>query len=205
MNSDYSKKVLINPDELKYDFNSSSEKIKKKIFSEINNQETAIIEFGENSQLNTNEKINNSEIFVLEGIYINEFGAHPEGSYLKISNENELYVKSIKGCKIFRKINYFSNDENIIINSNTSSWQQGHGNLQVLPLDSQSALVKWPENEKFIPHSHWGGEEVLVLKGRFMDEHGVYKKETWIRSPHRSFHTPFVEEETLIYVKTGHL
>ncbi|EOG7622766.1 cupin, partial [Vibrio parahaemolyticus] len=27
----------------------------------------------------------------------------------------------------------------------------------------------------------------------------------WLRSPHMSEHFPFVEEETVIWVKTGHL
>jgi hypothetical protein len=44
-----------------------------------------------------------------------------------------------------------------------------------------------------------------VLSGTFRDEHGTYPKGTWIQSPHLSAHHPFVEEETVIFVKTGHL
>lgn len=204
MNSDYSKRVVLNEEELEYISNSDNT-ILKKLLSQKENQETAILEMAKNSQLNSDEKFNNVEILVLEGIYINELGAHPKGTYLKLSNENELHVKTISGCKIFRKVNYFENSEKLIIDTTSTLWQQGHGNLKVMPLDSQSALVLWPKNEKFIPHSHWGGEEIFVLYGRFMDEHGVYPQNSWIRSPHRSFHTPFVEEETLIYVKTGHI
>lgn len=204
MNSDYSKRVLIKEKELEYTSNSKNSFLQK-LLSQKDNQETAIVKMRENSQLNTIPKLNNVEILVLDGIYINELGAHPRGTYLKLSNENELHVKTTTGCTIFRKINYFENEENIVINSTSTPWQQGYGNLKVMPLDFQSALVLWPKNEKFIPHSHWGGEEIFVLYGRFMDEYGVYPQNTWIRSPHRSFHTPFVEEETLIYVKTGHL
>jgi anti-sigma factor ChrR (cupin superfamily) len=74
-----------------------------------------------------------------------------------------------------------------------------------MPLYEQTALVKWPKNEKFISHKHWGGEEILVLKGIFIDEHGEYPQGYWIRSPHLSEHFPYVEEETIILVKTGHL
>lgn len=204
MNNDYSKRVVLNEKELEYISNSNNT-ILKKLLSQKENQETAILEMPKNSQLNSNEKFNNVEILVLDGIYINEFGAHPKGTYLKLSNENELHVKTTSGCKIFRKINYFENSEKLIINTTSTPWQQGHGNLKVMPLDSQSALVLWPKNEKFIPHSHWGGEEIFVVYGKFMDEYGVYPQNSWIRSPHRSFHTPFVEEETLIYVKTGHI
>ena len=78
-----------------------------------------------------------------------------------------------------------------------------------MPLHSHDvenvALVKWPAGEKFVPHSHFGGEEIMVLEGEFKDEHGSYPKGTWIRSPHLSRHHPWVEKETIILVKTGHL
>jgi anti-sigma factor ChrR (cupin superfamily) len=68
------------------------------------------------------------------------------------------------------------------------------------------ALVKWAPNTRFSRHSHWGGEEILVLDGVFEDEHGRYPKGCWLRSPHLSQHMPFTGPAgALIYVKTGHL
>ena len=67
------------------------------------------------------------------------------------------------------------------------------------------ALVKWPANEVFPKHQHIGGEEVLVLSGIFKDELGEYPVGTWTRSPHLSEHTPYTDQETIIWVKTGHL
>jgi len=78
-----------------------------------------------------------------------------------------------------------------------------------MPLHSHktesTALVLWPANEQFKPHLHAGGEEILVLSGTFIDEFGRYPQGCWIRSPHMSRHNPFVEEQTLILVKTGHI
>lgn len=99
--------------------------------------------------------------------------------------------------------------ESVLVQGLFADWLPGQGGLKVLPLHSNgpesTALVLWPANERFMPHKHWGGEEILVLRGTFMDEHGRYPKGTWMQSPHLSSHHPFVEEETLIYVKTGHL
>ena len=67
------------------------------------------------------------------------------------------------------------------------------------------ALVKWPAGEQFVAHKHYGGEEILVLSGEFIDEFGRYPEATWIRSPHLSEHCPYVEQETVILVKVGHL
>ena len=93
----------------------------------------------------------------------------------------------------------------VVIDTNESRWHPGYGNLEVIPLSDKAALVKWPKGERFVNHSHCGGEEIFVLKGEFIDEHGRNPKGPWLRSPHLSTHFPFVEEETIIFVKTGHL
>lgn len=125
---------------------------------------------------------------------------------MKFPKEDESKISSIGGCEIFKKINYPQNTiETSIVDTSDTYWSQGQGNLMVMPLSDQTALVKWPENEVFVPHTHWGGEEILVLKGTFMDEHGEYNIGTWLRNPHLSRHYPYVKEETIILVKTGHL
>jgi quercetin dioxygenase-like cupin family protein len=92
-----------------------------------------------------------------------------------------------------------------------ATWLAGHGNLTVRPLHTlageteSTALVHWPRGERFVPHRHFGGEEIFVLSGTFRDEHGNYPARTWMLSGHLSVHYPFVEEPTLIFVKTGHL
>lgn len=63
----------------------------------------------------------------------------------------------------------------------------------------------WPKGEKFHRHVHPGGEKIYVISGEFIDEHGRYPAGTWIRSSHMSMLTPYVEEETLLWVKVGHL
>ena len=204
MNDNYETRALINTNDLEWE-NTQNKGIYKKLLSKKENEETSILKIEENSKLNNDSKINSVEIFVLEGIYKNEFGEFKSGTYLNLPNENEAFVSSNTGCVIFRKENCDKGVENIIIDTNSTPWLSGQGNLEVMPLYTQTALVKWPQNERFIPHKHWGGEEIFVLKGRFMDEHGIYPKGSWIRSPHLSTHFPFVEEETIIFVKTGHL
>ncbi len=204
MNDNYETRALINTNDLEWE-NTQNKGIYKKLLSKKENEKTSILKIEENSKLNNDSKINSVEIFVLEGVYKNEFGEFKSGTYLNLPNENEAFVTSSSGCVIFRKENCDKGIENIIIDTNSTPWLKGQGNLEVMPLYTQTALVKWPQNERFIPHKHWGGEEIFVLKGRFMDEYGIYPESSWIRSPHLSTHFPFVEEETIIFVKTGHL
>ena len=204
MNSDYEQKALIDTNTIQWQ-ETQVKNVFKKILAIKDKEETSFIKLNEGSVLNQEQKINSVEIFVLEGTYINEYGEYPQGTYLRLPEENEALVKSDKDCVIFRKTNFFTDKQKIIIDTNATLWLQGQGNLEVMPLYEQTALVKWPKGERFIPHKHWGGEEIIVLKGVFMDEYGEYPKGSWIRSPHLSEHFPYVNEETIIFVKTGHM
>lgn len=204
MNSDYEKRALVNTNNIQWQ-ETKTKDVFKKTLSLKDKEETSFIKLNKDSILNNTVNINSVEIFVLEGVYINEFGKHSKGTYLRLPQEDESLVKSEIGCEIFRKTNQFTANKKIIIDTNTSLWLQGQGNLEVLPLFEQTALVKWPKGERFISHKHWGGEEVLVLEGVFKDEYGEYPTGSWIRSPHLSEHFPYVDEETIIFVKTGHI
>ena len=78
-----------------------------------------------------------------------------------------------------------------------------------MPLHSlgtqHTALVDWAPGTVFQPHTHWGGEEILVLSGQFEDDQGVYPAGSWLRSPHLSQHAPRAPLGARILVKTGHL
>lgn len=151
------------------------------------------------------------EILVLEGVFSDHTGSYGPGTYLRNPPGFKHAPFSKEGCVIFVKLHQFQVGDfaPVRIDTLATKWLPGQGGLQVMPLHDYEgehvALVKWPANEVFQPHRHWGGEEIFVLSGTFKDEHGKYPKGTWIRSPHLSEHHPFVDEETVIYVKTGHL
>ena len=172
---------------------------------------SSIVEYAAGSRFNSHSHPLGEEIFVLEGIFSDENGDYPAGTYLRNPPGSSHAPFSKDGCKLFVKLNQFHQHDvdTVVINTQQTSWLQGQGNLQVMPLHEfegrSTALVFWPKGERFVPHKHWGGEEILVLSGEFKDEHGSYPKGTWLRSPHLSEHFPFVEEDTVILVKVGHL
>ena len=151
------------------------------------------------------------EILVLEGVFSDETGDYPAGSYLRNPPGFKHAPYSEEGCTLFVKLHQFQagDDQSVRVNTLNEHWMPGYGGLQVMPLHSfnaeHTALVKWPEGEEFKPHRHFGGEEILVLSGHFYDEHGNYPSHSWLRSPHMSAHHPWVRDETVIWVKTGHL
>jgi hypothetical protein len=101
--------------------------------------------------------------------------------------------------------------DSFALRGDSLDWRQGMvPGLKVTSLHQgltkHTALVRWAPETRFNPHTHVGGEEILVLEGVFRDEHGSYPAGTWIRSPHMSNHRPFTGPEgATILVKIGHL
>ncbi|MDX8382410.1 MAG: cupin domain-containing protein [Ghiorsea sp.] len=172
---------------------------------------TSLVRYAAGSRFSTHTHSQGEEIFVLDGVFSDEHGDYPAGSYIRNPAGSSHAPFSELGCALFVKLGQFkdADTKQVNINTNNTPWLQGQGGLTVMPLHEfegqNTALVKWPKNEKFAPHQHYGGEEILVLSGIFMDEHGEYPKHSWLRNPHLSHHFPFVKEETIILVKVGHL
>lgn len=172
---------------------------------------TSFVKFEPGSYFPEHQHPQGEEIYVLDGVFSDENGDYPAGTYLRNPPGSRHKPFTREGCTLFVKLDQFKpgDDELVVIRPDEQQWRLGIGNLRVLPLHAyegeSTALVFWPENEEFQPHTHWGGEEIVVLQGRFIDEHGEYPAGSWIRSPHMSKHFPRVEEETLILVKVGHI
>lgn len=177
---------------------------------------TSIVRYAAGSAFATHTHPGGEEILVLDGIFSDEQGDYGPGTYLRNPPGSQHAPFSKTGCTLFVKLQQFQPDDTATVRLDTrrQAWLPGHGGLQVMPLHQfvsrdgaveHTALVKWPAGEQFVPHRHFGGEEILVLSGIFCDEYGEYPALSWLRSPHLSQHQPFVRQDTIIWVKTGHL
>lgn len=172
---------------------------------------TSLVKFDAGASFPEHDHPGGEEILVLDGVFSDESGDYGPGSYFRNPPGFRHRSFSDEGCLLFVKLCQFQtgDTQHIHINTHDTPWRQGQGGLMVMPLHDfegeHTALVKWPANEVFQAHQHFGGEEILVLSGEFKDEHGKYPTHSWIRSPHLSSHHPYVSEETVIWVKVGHL
>jgi anti-sigma factor ChrR (cupin superfamily) len=174
---------------------------------------TSVVRYAPGSHFSRHVHDGGEEILVLEGVFSDETGDHPAGTYLRNPPGSAHAPHSAEGCLLFVKLRQFAPDdgEPVRIDTRQSEWRQGLvPGLKVMPLHSHgtvsTALVRWAPNTQFSPHRHLGGEEIFVLEGVFRDEFGSYSAGTWLRGPCGSAHTPFTGPEgALIYVKVGHL
>jgi anti-sigma factor ChrR (cupin superfamily) len=172
---------------------------------------TSLVKFEPGSSFSEHDHPLGEEILVLSGTFSDQTGDYHAGTYFRNPEGFRHAPFSKEGCILFVKLHQFKSGDNehVIVDTKNTPWSPGMGNLQVMPLHQfegeSTALVKWPIGEKFQPHRHFGGEEIFVISGEFIDEHVRYPQGTWIRSPHLSEHFPYVEQETVILVKVGHL
>tara|TARA_R110000737_G_scaffold346264_1_gene375831 strand:- start:1345 stop:1998 length:654 start_codon:yes stop_codon:yes gene_type:complete len=172
---------------------------------------TSIVRYDAGASFRSHNHPLGEEILVLSGIFSDQTGDFPAGCYFRNPKGFIHAPYSTNGCELLVKLHQISplDGQRVTIDTNQQPWQSGYGNLKVKPLhqfETESvALVFWPAGERFILHSHFRGEEIYVISGELIDELGRYPAGTWIRSPHLSQHHPFVEQDTLIWVKTGHL
>ena len=213
INMDISQAIVIDTTKAKWVESKSNKVLRKPLEREKAEagHVTSIVQYLPQSKFDAHTHPKGEEIYVIEGIFSDEHGDYPAGSYLRNPPGTSHSPFSKEGCTILVKLDQFQEGDfkQIALNTTKQKWLPGHGELKVMPLHSfkteGTALVRWPAGERFLPHSHFGGEEIYVISGVFKDENGEYPKGTWIRSPHLSTHHPWVDEETIILVKTGHL
>jgi anti-sigma factor ChrR (cupin superfamily) len=173
---------------------------------------TSIVRYAPGSTFSPHTHRGGEEFLVLDGVFSDEHGDYPVGTYVRNPVGSTHTPSSREGCTILVKLWQMHPDDQrrVVVETAQSAWVPGLvKGLQVMPLHSYGtenvALVKWAPGTEFQPHKHWGGEEIFVLDGVFGDEFGTYPQGSWLRSPSGSRHTPFSRAGCTIYVKTGHL
>jgi anti-sigma factor ChrR (cupin superfamily) len=213
VNADYSKRVVLHHQNLPW-VDTPEPGVKRRMLERIGDElakATSIVRYEPGSRFKTHQHEWGEEILVLEGVFSDETGNYPAGTYIMNPPGSSHAPFSKTGCTLFVKLRHLGSDQvkREVKNTKTASWYQGLvPGLSVMPLMEQgtgSTLVRWAPQTYFNPHRHYGGEEIFVVDGVFEDEHGRYPSGTWIRSPHMSLHQPFSKEGCTIFVKTGHL
>src|SRR5690554_244383 len=215
INSDFTKRALVTPEQYKF-IDSPLAGVSRVMLDRVGTEvarATSIVRYAPGSGYSAHTHGGGEEILVLEGVFSDEHGDYPAGTYLRNPPGSSHQPFSEQGCTLLVKLWQFAaNDtQQLAYNTENANWQQGLvPGLSVLPLHEHNgvntALVRWAPNTGFTEHVHAGGEEILVLEGVFCDEFGQYSQGSWLRNPRYSRHTPFtLEQGALIYVKTGHI
>jgi anti-sigma factor ChrR (cupin superfamily) len=214
LNMDRSQRLFINTTDLDWESSPVDGVWRKKLEREAaeSGQVTSIVRYEPGTRFSSHQHPLGEEILVLDGVFSDEHGDYPAGSYLRNPPGSSHAPFSEQGCTILVKLNQFSPDDDasVRIRTGESNWRPGLvDGLSVMSLHSHgivhTALVRWAPGTVFQPHSHPGGEEIFVIEGVFEDEDGQYPAGSWLRNPPWSRHHPFSREGCTLLVKVGHI
>jgi anti-sigma factor ChrR (cupin superfamily) len=172
---------------------------------------TSVVRYEPNSRFPPHPHPSGEEIFVLSGVFEDEHGAYPEGTFLLNPEGFEHAPFSRSGCELFVKLRQAPGARrHVHIDTNVAVWLPSElPGVERLPLYAEEGfperiwLTRIAPGVRVAALSLREGEEVLVLAGSFSDEFGSYRKGTWLKYPAASIHSRESAEGCTLYVKSG--
>ena len=131
---------------------------------------TSIVRYAPGSHFPAHGHPGGEEIFVLEGVFQDERGEYPAGSYMRNPPGSE------QGCVIFVKLWQFRRDDLECVALGKGDgllFDNGH---------EQVRLESWPADSA-IELANPQGLELLVLDGSFSDATETFTRYSWLRLP----------------------
>jgi anti-sigma factor ChrR (cupin superfamily) len=172
---------------------------------------TSIVKYDPGASFRGHNHPLGEEILVLEGTFSDETGDFHAGTYFRNPKGFIHAPFSKEGCVILVKLHQMSPDDTtrLAIETDKVEWTGIDGGVHILSLHEfgpeRVVMVYMPKGTSGPHHSHPGGEEIYIIKGGYHDEYGSYGAGCWIRMPPTSEHCPVMDEDTVLWVKSGHL
>lgn len=168
---------------------------------------TSIVRYDPGSQFRSHPHPQGEEILVLEGVFSDEHGDYPAGSYL-LNPEGVSHAPYSKtGCVLFVKLRQYAGQGRVrcSIDTNKQPWQpSNHPQIGIKSLyrqqgfDKHMQLERWQAGTQNVHHYPNGGD-ILVLSGQLQDESNLYPKGSWLNFPEGASHQCRATTETLLY------
>jgi anti-sigma factor ChrR (cupin superfamily) len=203
INADLAQRVVIDTNALPWRASPSPSVWRKRLYLDGPQEAgvvTSIVRYDADSAFPVHDHPGGEEIFVLDGVYSDEHGDYPAGSFL-LNPEGYRHAPFSKdGCVIFVKLRQYAGRDrrHVTLDTGALAWAPGRAEgVSVKPLYAQDgyperiSLLRVEAGAGPFPHDHPDGEEVFVLDGADEDEHGIHPAGTWIRSPPGSRHAPW--------------
>src|SRR5699024_3343672 len=179
INSDFSQRVVVLPED--YEFIASPlAGVRRMLLDRAGGEvarATSIVRYAAGSGYSAHTHNGGEEILVLDGVFADEHGTYPTGTYLRNTPGTSHQPFTLEGCTLLVNLWQFVEGDHrqLAYNTQHGYWQPGLvEGLPVLPLHEykgiNSALVRWDANTQFKQHSYTGGEEILVLESLLSDE-----------------------------------
>ncbi len=176
---------------------------------------TSIVRYDAGSRFDAHEHTLGEEYLVLDGVFSDEHGDHPRGTYVRNPPGSRHTPASRNGCTIFVKLRQMHPDDEatVIIDTGDQTWQfctgSGHRRVPLFARTDGSEFVTMehfaPGAELPSPDAQPGGEELLLLEGDLEEDGRRLEALTWQRTPAKQARRRRTASGCLCWIKRGHL
>jgi hypothetical protein len=176
-------------------------------------QATTLVRYAPGSHFNAHIHSGGEELLVLEGVFQDEQGDYPAGTYMRNPPTTWHAPGSQQGCTIFVKLWQFDPQDRTRVIVQTENMARIHDaqrpGVQVSPLYRDALedvrLEQWAPQHSIaldLPH----GGEFLVLQGDFSDSGEHFAAQSWLRLPSGSrLYAQTGVQGAKLWVKLHHL
>ncbi|MEM8981557.1 MAG: cupin domain-containing protein [Pseudomonadota bacterium] len=215
MNGDLSTRVVAKTSEMDWAASPSGTVFRKRVHhvgSAEAGQVTSLVRYQPDARFPAHAHPDGEEILVLDGVFSDEHGDWPAGTYLLNPEGFRHAPFSSAGCLLFVKLRQFPGRkrEHHVIETGSQPWDNGGiTGVERLPLYEQDGFTDTMTLERWAPGTHLptrhfvDGAEYFVVAGSFSDADGDYDTYSWLRLPPGTSHTPRTASGCTVYVKTG--
>src|SRR6266852_8762904 len=193
VNADFAQRVVIATDVMPW-IPSPQAGVERRPLDRIGGEvarATSLVRYAPASSFPAHEHALGEEFLVLSGVFSDEHGDYPAGTYIRNPPRSRHTPRTAPGCTILVKLRQMppSEQNRVVIDTTSAEWQQADAGLKTLTLYLAPDAAERVTLERLEAGAHLGeadcagGEEIFVLSGDLADEHGAYSAGTWIRNP----------------------
>jgi hypothetical protein len=174
---------------------------------------TSLVRYAPDSHFSPHTHGGGEEFLVLEGVFSDEHGDFPAGTYVRNPPTSRHTPGSAPGCTILVKLWQFDPDDRtqISIETDTRPFAPApeRRGIEVMPLFKDAhedvRLERWaPQTDIRLPLP--GGAELFVLDGSFSEGGETFEPQSWLRLPaHATLTARAGAAGCRVWIKTGHL
>jgi anti-sigma factor ChrR (cupin superfamily) len=213
VNSDFTKRVVLATQALPW-IASPQQGVERRMLDRVGGEvarATSLVRYAPASDFPVHEHALGEEFLVLDGVFSDEHGDYPTGTYVRNPPGSSHLPRTRPGCTIFVKLRQMLPAENrrVVIDTRASSWRPVESGRQRLPLFASGeefvALERLDAGAQLPDEEQAHGEEIFVLSGDLADSEGRYDPATWIRNPPGHRRALRSQHGAVYWVKRGHL
>jgi anti-sigma factor ChrR (cupin superfamily) len=215
INADFDKRVVLHADEIPWR-SSPMPGVSRRPLDRIGDEvarATTIVRYDPGSHFSAHTHDGGEEFIVLEGVFQDEHGDFPAGSYIRNPPTSKHTPGSEPGCVIFVKLWQFDPEDRTHVRIDTN--QTGAAADRERPGVDVTRLFK--DNRETVRVETWapnvaasfkaeGGAELLVLEGSAEESGDVLRRHSWVRIPDgQTVSLKAGDDGARVWIKTGHL